>query len=193
MQEHFEKVIGRLRTLEGLVERLQTVESLAGQVSPVKIVSVQYAEFTGTQSASVVGGGNVAITSLSIAHAMTKSTNKIWLLGQAGSLASSNQYGDAALAAAVDGALICIGDSASSRTLVGAGSHSSSAAAYAAFNRYISNVYEPASISSMNYTLRAINMAAATKTIYVNRTQDDNDSAGRQRTASSLTLIELEG
>ena len=30
MQEHFEKVIGRLRTLEGLVERLQTVESLAG-------------------------------------------------------------------------------------------------------------------------------------------------------------------
>ena len=32
MQEHFEKVIGRLRSLEGLVERLQTVESGGGGV-----------------------------------------------------------------------------------------------------------------------------------------------------------------
>ena len=35
MQEHFEKVIGRLRTLEGLVERLQTVESGGGGGSDV--------------------------------------------------------------------------------------------------------------------------------------------------------------
>ena len=41
MQEHFEKVIGRLRTLEGLVERLQTVESgIAGQVIPSTLATL---------------------------------------------------------------------------------------------------------------------------------------------------------
>ena len=59
MQEHFEKVIGRLRTLEGLIERLQTVESGGGGSTPVGGWTELSDAWTYATSTSVTVGGDL--------------------------------------------------------------------------------------------------------------------------------------
>ena len=194
MQEHFEKVIGRLRTLEGLVERLQTVESLAGQVSPVKVVAVKYAEFTGTQSNSTAARANFAVTDLSITHAMAKSTNKLQFWAFFGQAASTLQRGAVGIAIADDGTLIGIGDTARNRSRVTAGGRfgQTAASSWNVTMPHIHYQYEPGDTNSHTYTLRAINLENATHTVYINRNEVDTDDGSIPRTLSAITLFELE-
>jgi len=157
------------------------------------IIAVKYAEFTGTQSASVASGGNVAITDLSISHAMAKSTNKLLVLGQAGSVANSDGYGNVGIAIAAGGTLLTVGTSVGSRIAVSAGGLNAAPTNYITPSRTIVIQYSPSSTSSITYTLNAINIRNATSTVYINRTETAIDSAVYARAASTLTLIELEG
>ena len=193
MQEHFEKVIGRLRTLEGLVERLQTVESGG---SGVKIVAVKYAEFTGTQATNVNAGATLNVTGLSIAHAMTKSTNKLFLIAHIGVLTQSNRDGRAGSAIYDGSNPILVGNAYSSAARVGSGTISSGSNASAGYLynlAHITGVYSPGTTSSKTYTVRAINLDTSTKTIYVNRTESDTGAVAFARGYSSFVLFEFEG
>ena len=192
MQEHFEKVIGRLRTLEGLVERLQTVESLAGQVSPVKIVAVKYADFTGTQAVSLESGAGLNISGLEFAHAMVKSTNKILLLGQVGILANSVQYANSSIRFTVDGTAIVIGDAVGSRQRTSAWATVTTASTYAANSHFIMAGHTPGTVASRVYRLTAVNGSHTTRTVYVNRNESDDNAPYRSRGASVMALIEYE-
>ena len=191
MQEHFEKVIGRLCTLEGLIERLQTVESIGGFV---KIVAVKSAVFTGTQSASVAAQRSLAITNLSISHACQNAANKVLLFGYAGQLANSDGESLVGLAFAHDGTLFPLGTAAGSRTPVGVGGrHIASGSGFsgAGIAYSLHNLYSPGSIGTITYTLHVININSATKTVYVNRNLADSDSELVPRSTSGLLLIEV--
>lgn len=158
-----------------------------------KIVAVKSAVFTGTQSASVASAGNTAITDLSIAHACEKTTHKVLLLGQVGLLASSTQYANAGVAFAADGTLLNIGAAASSRTRVSASGFMPATATNASMAHFIAFLHAPASVASVTYTLNAINVSTTSSTLYVNRTEVDNDAAGRPRAASVLFVLEVAG
>ena len=168
-------------------------DNINGLLATVKIVSVKYAEFTGTQSASLDAGNNVAITDLSISHALAKSTNKVLLLAQVGQTGHNNTLAETGIAFAVDGTLISVGDSPSARIPVGAVGKIVTGATYAALSHFIQTVYEPATVAEKIYTLRAINAFNSTKTVYINRAELDTDNGQFKRAVSSLLLIELEG
>jgi hypothetical protein len=180
-------LMNRIESLESRVRFLSRLESGGG-----KVVSVQYAEFTATQASSVGAGGSVAISTLSITHAMAKSTNKLLLLATVGIVANSDSYAEVGVAFAVNGAMFPLGNSAGSRTRVTATGATGAGSAGAAQPRHISTVYTPGTTASKAYTVRAINVVGGTRTVYINRRQNDADAAYEPRGASTLTLIEYE-
>jgi hypothetical protein len=162
----------------------------------VSIVAYDYAEFTGTQTNATAAGANFAITDLSISHALANSANRLLLLGQCGVLADSTLRGQGGLLFDAGGTLIGAGDSASSRSRVGAGGYTNESGVtdqYLSQTVSIMMVYEPSSTSSVTYTLKVINLSSSTRTMYVNRTVGDADGVYSARGASYLILIELEG
>ncbi len=175
----------RIESLEGQVRFLSRLESGGG------IVAVKYAEFTGTQSASVVAKGNVAITNLSISHTLANSANKLLLLGQVGAVASSHNYANVGAAFADDGALIGTAESVGSKTATGVFGISSASTGYVTQPRNLSLYYAPGDIASHIYTLRAINVDINTNTVYINRQATESDTGAFGRAASSLILIEI--
>ena len=183
----------QINTQQTLLNQILRVDRPS--VSPVSIISIKYAEFTGTQSASVGAGGNVAITDLSITHAMAKSTNKLLFSAFVGQAANSLKQGNVAIAIADDGTLIKIADAASARSRVTAGGIvvDGTTYSYVVTMPHISINYEPGDISSHIYTLRAINLGGSTQTVYINRSQGDINDVGISRTISAIRLIELEG
>ena len=169
--------------------------TFANLSSPVKIIAVKSAEFTGTQAASLAEGGNVAITDLSITHTLAKSTNKLLLLGQAGLVANSRQISNTGIAFADDGTLFSIGDASGVRVRVGASGRQGYDDGINAQSRFIQSVYEPGDILSHTYTLRALNVQTTTSTVYINFMENDGETnnTARARAVSSLLVIELEG
>ena len=190
----------RIRAIERELEQLKTLDPGAsrayadGLESPVKIIAVKSAVFTGTQAASVAAGASFAITDLEITHTLAKSTNKILLMGEIGVSASSGEGGGVGTAFSVDGSLILIGTAGGNRTRVAAGSHPSlvDEGDYISNQHSISGIYEPESASSLVYRLNALNPSTVTRTIYINHFSTDTDISGRMRGVSSLILIEME-
>lgn len=167
-------------------------DEVGSGVSPVKIVAVEYAEFTGTQSDSFGTGATRVISGLSILHTMAKTTNKLFLLGQVGLLAHSIQYAEAGVAFSADATLISVGTSSGSRVAVSAVGKVSSTSANSGLSHFIQTIYSPGSVAEITYALRVINAYSSTQTVYINRTETDTDNANYKRAVSSLTLIELE-
>ena len=52
-------------------------------------------------------------------------------------------------------------------------------------------VHTPNTTDSQTYTVRAINIVASTQTIFINRREDDGNSAARPRAVSSLVIQEV--
>lgn len=181
----------QINTQQTLLNQILRVDRPS--VSPVKVVAVEYAEFTGTQSASVAGGGNVAITNLSITHAMANAGNKLLLIGSVGLIASSLQYIGAGIAIAKDGALITTGAAVGNRTPIGAGILANYSAAVDYSSSSIVGIYEhlPASTAAKTYTVRAINLSGSIRTIYINRTETDANLVFVPRSMSSFCIIEV--
>jgi len=156
------------------------------------LVAVKHALFTGTQTNSTAAGANFAVTDLSITHTLADASNKLIIsayLGVAGNAANTGQVG---LAVADDGTLIGIGATAGSRDSVGAGAKvTASGDNFTVTMPSVTFVYEPGDTASHTYTVRAINVRADTRTIYINRNKDDTDSAGNPRGSSGFVIQEV--
>jgi hypothetical protein len=169
------------------------VATAAGLSAAGGLVAVKSALFTGTQTASVTASSNVAVTDLTITHTLADAANKLIISAYLGAAANSEGYGNVGLGVADDATLIALGASAGSRSLVGAGGLvSSSDAVWVTTMPSVTFVYEPGDTSSHTYTVRAINIVSATRTIYINRSENDADSQNRQRAASGFVIQEVQ-
>ena len=156
------------------------------------LVAVKHALFTGTQTNSTASGANFAVTDLSITHTLADSSNKLIISAYFGSAGNTNGTGRVGLAVADDGTLIAIGDAASNRTRIGAGGLVGPDTFSAVVTMpSMTFVYEPGDTSAHTLTVRAINIDPGTETIYINRSEDDSDNAGRQRASSGLVIQEV--
>ena len=154
------------------------------------LVAVKSAIFTGTQTASVASTGNVAITDLSITHAVANAANKLIISAFIGTGGTSHGRSDIGLAVDDGTGLIAIGDAASTRARLTAGAVVYPAeSTVAATSVAATFVHTPGDTSSKTYTLRAVNIRDATNTLYINRSQIDNTAAGRG--VSSLVIQEV--
>ena len=166
--------------------------TFANLESPVKIIAVKYAEFTGTQSADVTAGSNIEITDLSITHSLAKSTNKLLLISMV--VGASNE-GSVRLgtAIAVDGTLVNTGAADGDRSRVTTYGRVGTGTINTILTQTLITEYEPGATLSKIYTVRAINVSGSTQTIYINRDQQDSNAVGIPRSYSMFYLIELEG
>jgi hypothetical protein len=152
-----------------------------------RIIAVKHVLKTDTFSSSLAVGSSVAITGLSISHAVSNSSNAVILIADVnGSFSAGNSFG-ATLAA--DGTLISRGDAAGNRVRIGS-------AATGLLDTGTQNVilmaeHLPASTSSVTYDVRLTAWTDSTYTWYCNRARTDTDSGGTVRPASSLTLLEV--
>lgn len=169
------------------------ISYITGKVSPVKIVAVKYIERLGTQSASLADKASVNLTGLSIAHSLAKSSNRVILLAQIGSYGSSASRAQVGFAFAVNGTQIMIGTGSGTRARASTAVNlPTDGGSYVSATAHLSTVYSPATTSSRTYTVQGINLGGATHTIYINRTENDDNVTYRVRAASSLILIEVE-
>lgn len=166
-----------------MVELLSTYFVRRGE--SVKIVAVEYAEFTGTQSNSIDAGENFAITSLSITHAMNNSANRLILLAHVGALADNFNYAIGGIYFAKDGAAIHVGGGGT-RACAAYGQQYPSGD-FLAFSHSIMAVHSPGTIESKTYTVRVLNNYGVSKTFYVNRRRVNSDL----RAMSSFILMEV--
>ena len=156
------------------------------------LVEVKSALFTGIQSASVTAGDNVSVTNLSITHAMQNASNKLIITAYMGVAASSSGVSDVGIAVADGTTLIGIGNASLSRTRVGAGGRAQGTAGTNVVTMpSVTFVYQPGTTASKTYTVRAINISNATRTLFINRSELDTDAQFNSRAASSLVIQEV--
>jgi hypothetical protein len=173
--------------IKALAEATATGLSAAGG-----LVAVKHALFTGTQSASVTGSNNVAVTNLSITHTMADASNKLIVSAYFGNASSSGERGDVGIAVADDGTLVAIGGADGSRTRVGAGGNvSPSEGTRIGTMPSVTFVYEPNDTNAHTYTVRAINIDSTTRTLFINRTSRDFNNAVDARATSALVIQEV--
>jgi hypothetical protein len=142
---------------------------------------------TDTFSASLSAGSSTAITGLSQSITPSSASSKILVtVSVTGNMANRNGFG---ASIARGSTLIGIGDSAGSRTRVGAASAQAEAAMTG--NVILQFLDSPATTSAVTYNVYANNMNVDTRTTYVNRAETDNDSVDRIRTASTITVMEI--
>jgi hypothetical protein len=174
------------QAIQDLAEAAATGLNAAGG-----LVAVKSALFSGTQTNSTAAGANFAVTSLSITHAVADASNKLIISAFFGSAATSDSQGTVGLAIHDGTGLIAIGDAVGSRTrLTSGGLTFAGTDARITTMPSVTFVHTPGA-GSKTYTVRAINIDESTRTIYINRTQDDSNRGGRQRAVSSLVIQEV--
>lgn len=161
------------------------ISSVTNQISPVKIVAVEYAQFRGTQSRNTGAGKNFAITNLSIKHAMNNSANRLILLAHVGTLADNLDYAIGGVYFAKDGSRIHVASGGNRRSA--AYGQQYPAANYLSFSHSIMAVHSPGTTASKTYTVRVLNNYGVSKTFYVNRRRVNSDL----RAMSSFILMEV--
>jgi len=188
-----ELVVG---SLAGLSDNGFVIDVASGSrlTQPGMIVDVKSVLKTDTFSASLAAQANIAVTGLSITHTLKNASNKLFISAYFGAAASSAQGGNTGLAVADDGTLIGIGNADGSRTRVGSGGITTTGTANAIVAMpSVTFVYEPGDTASHTYTVRAINMRASTETVYINRTERNDDDAFSTRASSALVIQEVAG
>ena len=156
-----------------------------------KILQVKSAIFTGTQTASVAARGNVAITDLSITHEVADSANKLIISAFIGVAANSVGRANTGIAVHDGTELIAIGDADGVRTQVTSGGFQTvNTANYVVSWPSATFVHTPGA-GSKTYTLRAINIASTTETVYINRSATNDNDSGRSLGVSSLVIQEV--
>jgi hypothetical protein len=157
------------------------------------LVAVKSAIFTGTQTASVTGGSNVAVTDLTITHEVADASNKLIISAFLGAAGSSRQAGNVGIAVNDGTNLIGVGAAAGNRSRVSAGGFVMAVATGTTSivtMPSITFVHSPGS-GSKTYTVRAVNVDADTQTIFINRTEADGDLQNVPRAVSSLVIQEV--
>ena len=167
-------------------DEAQALAVAAGLSAAGGLVAVKSVVKTDVFSASVAAGASVAVSGLSIEHAVAQVGNKVVLFGVT---SSTNDIQVGAHALAADGVLLNIGDAAGARVRVASGTYSGTD------NRGVHApshaVFEPANTSTVTYDVRVFNIRTATRTIFVNRSVGDNDNGDVTRTSSTLILCEV--
>ena len=157
-----------------------------------KLVAVKHALKTDTQVESSVGAGaNFAVTDLSITHTLADASNKLIISAYFGAAATTVGEGVVGIGVADDGTLIGVGDAAGSRIRVASGGNVRLDSVAAVTMPSITFVYEPGDAASHTYTVRAINIRGTTETIYINRSEQDSNSAGYPRATSGFVIQEV--
>jgi len=170
----------------------QWIAAVGGTVpSQGKIIAVKDAIFTGTQSASVTGGSNVAVTDLSITHEVANASNKLIISAFLGAASNDIGFGNVGLAVHDGTGLIAVGASPGSRAAVTAGGATvGTGSETIATMPSVTFVHTPGA-GSKTYTVRAININTATDTVHINRAESDTDVGTRFRAVSSLVIQEV--
>lgn len=149
---------------------------------------------TDTFSASVAAGGLTAVTGLSASITPRSTSSKIFALVAIDGSASV-AFGHVAFRLLRNGTPIGVGDTAGSRTSLTA----SQTPAFASDNTSIANAFKafldaPSSTSTLTYSVEIHNASGvSTQTLYINRSHSDGDVAGRARSISTITLMEVAG
>ena len=182
---------------EGMISYLadtNTVEIYNGTnwVGAGGVSSVQTAFKSDTFSASVAAGAGTAVTGLSVTHAMSDSSNRLLISAYVGAAASGAQSGQVGMAVADGTAYIGVGDADGSRTQVMAGIRPSQGTnALVGVTLAGQFVYEPGDTANHTYTLHVRNLDTATRTLHVNKAQNDSDDEARPRASSALVIQEV--
>jgi len=161
------------------------------------ILQVVSATKTDTFSASLPSGGTTAITGLSASITLSSVDSKVLVLVNVNG-SNVNGSGDDAPAVSFqvkrDGTLVGVGDSAGSRTRVSGVSDnpSLSGAANALGNAGANFLDLPSSTSALTYTVEVEqSVFSTTSTVHINRSPGDSDGTFAERSASTITLMEV--
>ena len=156
------------------------------------LVAVKHVIKTDTQTSSAVGAGaNVAVTGLSITHSLANAANKLIISAYFGVASNDINRGLVGLAVADDGTLIGIGNADGSRSQVAAGGAASTDDALGVTMPSVTFVYEPGDTNAHTYTVRAINIQTGAQTLFINRSEQDTNSAFYSRGSSGLVIQEV--
>ena len=182
---------------EGMVTYLKDSDQLFkytdAWVPAVGLVAVKSALKTDAEAfTSVAAGGNVVVTGLSITHTLANASNKLLITAFFGAAANSHGFGNIGLSVTEDTVIIGAGVSSGSRSRVSAGGVTSAAAAVYVTQSYsVTFLYEPGDTSSHTYDIRAVNLSTTTRTLYINREEEDTDNAESLRALSGLIIQEV--
>jgi len=154
------------------------------------LVEVKSALFTGTQSNSTASGANFAVTDLSITHEVADASNKLIISAFIGRTGDGNVLSTAL--AVYDGtSFIGAGDADGNRSTVTAGGRLLGSGGTAVGNSLSATFVHTPGSGSKTYTVRALNGASTTQTIYINRISSDSDVVYTTRAASGLVIMEV--
>ena len=156
------------------------------------LVAVKSALKTDTFTASsVAAGGNIAVTGLSITHEVQDPANRLIITAFFGAAGTSDGFGNTGIAVHDGTGLISIGASPGSRSAVSAGGRlTGSGSSLTVSMPSISFVHTPGA-GSKTYTVRAINISASPRNLFINRMEDNTDTASFVRAVSSLVIQEV--
>jgi hypothetical protein len=161
----------------------------SAQLPAGSVIAVKSAIFTGTQSASVASGDNVAVTDLSITHEVADASNKLIISAFLGAASNSDNNAGVALAIHDGTGLIAIGDASGTKTPVTAGGLVTTNNVVVVASPSVTFVHTPGS-GSKTYTVRAILVNNDTETVFINRSPQDADEFS-PRAVSSLVIQEV--
>ena len=157
------------------------------------LVAVKHVLKTNPFSASVTAGGNVAVDDLTITHEVADPANRLIITAYFGAAANSEQAANTGIAVAEDGTLLAIGDADGSRVRTGAGGFSTTTGSNPTLvvaMPSVTFVHTPGAGEKI-YTVRAVNITSGTRTVFINRTEADSNSANNTRAASALVIQEV--
>jgi len=149
---------------------------------------------TDTFSASTASGAFTAVTGLSAAITPSATSSKILVrvtLVGASSRDSGAGMGDFRIKR--DSTAIAIGDAAGSRARLSGAALVSVGYALGIVGSSAEVLDTPSSTSAITYSVDIYNSSSSTETLYVNRTDNNSDSATRPRAVSTITLMEVPG
>jgi hypothetical protein len=143
-------------------------------------------------SSSISAGDNVAVTGLSITHAVANSANRLLITAYFGAAASGDNVAQVGLAVHDGSGLIAIGNADGSRTRVGAGGRATGSGDGNTVSKLSMTFVHTPGAGSKTYTVRAVNIRAVGQVLYVNRPAGDSNTAEFPRATSGLVIQEIE-
>jgi len=156
------------------------------------VLAAKVAIKTDTQvAASVSSGGSVAISGLSISHALQDASNSVILILSLGAVASSSGFAGVPSSITADGSPISVGDAAGNRARAGMSGFFPSATNYAAMPQTIIATSAPGNTTSISYGAQLANLSGSAQTLYLNRTEIDSNINSYFRTVATLLLLEV--
>jgi len=144
-------------------------------------------------SASVAGGASVDVTGLSITHEVSNPSNKLLIMGNFGTAGNSVNVPMVGIGVKEDSTFLAVGDTSGSRNEYTAGGRMAGATDSSVSSPISFQFLHTPGAGSKTYQITAHNGRADTRTLYVNRSPADADSAEGARTVSTLTIMEVAG